>query len=102
MTLKDKLEYKDRCKACHSLDAGKHRTGPSLAGVFGRKAGGAEGYKYSDAMLNSDVIWDATTLDAHLKDVPNFIPGNKMGKVFAGGVKKGEDRLAVIEFLRTQ
>jgi len=91
-----------RCKACHSLEAGKHRTGPSLAGVFGRKAGGAEGYKYSDAMLNSDVIWDATTLDAHLKDVPNFILGNKMGKVFAGGVKKGEDRLAVIEFLRTQ
>lgn len=91
-----------RCKACHSLEAGKHRTGPSLAGVFGRKAGSAEGYKYSQAMLDSDVVWNAETLDAHLADVPNFIPGNKMGKVFPAGVKKEDDRKAVVEFLKTQ
>jgi cytochrome c len=61
-----------RCKSCHSLEPGKHGTGPSLVGVFGREAGTAEGYKYSDAMLESKVVWSAETLDQHLADGPGF------------------------------
>jgi len=89
-----------RCKTCHSLESGKHKLGPSLAGVFGRKAGIAPGYKYSAAMKASDVIWSAETLDKHLADVPNFIKGNRMGKVFRNGIKKSEDRVTLIEFLK--
>ncbi len=89
-----------RCKSCHKLAEGKHGSGPSLAGVFGRRAGSAEGYNYSDAMKNSDVVWNAETLNEHLLDVAGFIPGNKMAKMFRAGVKKETDRRAVIEYLR--
>lgn len=90
----------NRCKACHSLEPGKHKSGPSLAGVFGRKAGTAEGYDGSAAMRNSGITWGTDTLDRHLADVVNFIPGNKMAKLFPSGVKKPEDREALIHFLR--
>ena len=90
-----------RCKSCHSLKPGKNGTGPSLFGVFGRKAGTAPGFKYSEAMAASEVIWDNDTLDRHLADVPNFIPGNRMGKVFKKGVQKPEQRQAVIDYLQS-
>ena len=89
-----------RCAACHSLTSGQHGLGPSLAGVFGRKAGAAEGYSYSPAMKNSNVVWDDGTLDAHLKDVRGFIPGNKMAALFPGGVQDADERAAVIAYIK--
>ncbi len=89
-----------RCAACHSLTSGQHGLGPSLAGVFGRKAGAAEGYSYSPAMKNSNVVWDDGTLDAHLKDVRGFIPGNKMAALFPGGVQDAAERAAVIAYIK--
>ena len=51
------------CAACHTLEPGVHRTGPSLAGVFGRKAGTAEGFhRYSDALRSADLVWNEDTL----------------------------------------
>ena len=93
-------EVYKRCAACHSLTPGQHGLGPSLAGVFGRKAGAAEGYAYSPAMKNSDVVWNEDTLDAHLKDVKGFIPGNKMTALFPNGVQDADERAAVIAYLK--
>jgi cytochrome c len=71
------------CAACHSLQPGRHRTGPSLAGIIGRKAGGAEGFsRFSAALRDSGVVWDETSLDPWLRDPAAFIPGNRM--VFPG------------------
>jgi cytochrome c len=71
------------CAACHSLKPGQHRTGPSLAGVFGRKAGTAEGFRrYSPALKAAEVVWDEATLDPWIADPQAFLPGNRM--VFRG------------------
>ncbi|HSA79496.1 MAG TPA: c-type cytochrome [Geminicoccaceae bacterium] len=67
------------CAACHTLKSGEHRTGPSLADVFGRQAGTAPGFtRYSPALQQADVVWDAAALDAWLADPQALIPGNRM------------------------
>ena len=91
--------FKKNCTICHTLEAGKNKIGPSLAGVVGRKAGSVPGFAYSAANKNSGDIWDAQTLDTYLADPRKFMPGTKM--VFAG-LKNPEDRKALIEYLKEQ
>lgn len=87
-----------KCVACHTVSKPpKNTLGPSLVGVMGRTAGGMEGFKYSDAMKDSKVVWDEKSIDAYLKDPKNFIPKNKM--VFVG-LPKEEDRNDVIAYLK--
>lgn len=67
------------CLACHSVEAGQHLTGPSLANIWGQKAGTAKGFmRYSDALKNAGVVWTEQTLDKWLKDSRDFIPGSEM------------------------
>jgi cytochrome c len=47
--------FKRTSGACHTVEPGKNRIGPSLAGVVGRKAGTAEEFKYSDQMMKSGI-----------------------------------------------
>jgi len=91
--------FKKNCAICHTLEAGKNKIGPSLAGVVGRKAGSVPGFAYSAANKNSGDIWDAQTLDTYLADPRKFMPGTKM--VFAG-LKNPDDREALIEYLKEQ
>lgn len=75
----------NKCKACHTLIAGKHRIGPSLAGVFGRTAGSAKKYKFSKAMKKAGaggLVWDEKTMAAYLMKPRKYIKGTKM--TFAG------------------
>jgi len=86
------------CAACHSFAAGDHRTGPSLAAVYGRKAGTADGFdRYSDALRKSAVVWDAKALDAWLRDPAGFIPGNAMN---FRGLPEAAARSDLIAYLR--
>ena len=86
------------CGACHSLVPGRNMTGPSLAGVWGRKAGALESFeRYSPALKASVVTWDAATLDEWLKAPSRFIPGTRMG--FAG-ISDDVARTDLIAFLR--
>ncbi|MFT6582352.1 MAG: cytochrome c [Alphaproteobacteria bacterium] len=87
-----------KCKACHSLKAGKKKVGPSLHGVFGNQAAKMKGFKYSKAMKKSGATWDAATLDAFLTKPRKFMKGTKMA--FAG-LKKKKDRDNVIAYLMT-
>jgi cytochrome c2/CBS domain-containing protein len=91
--------FKKNCAVCHTVDAGKNKIGPSLAGVVGRKAGSVPGFAYSAANKNSGDAWDEQTLDTYLTDPRKFMPGTKM--VFAG-LKNPEDRKALIEYLKEQ
>ena len=92
------------CKNCHSLEPGETKIGPTLAGIFGRKAGSVEGFnRYSEAMVNSGIVWDAETLDAFLKNPKEYIPGNEMFKGqprAVGGVSSAQYRADLIAFLR--
>jgi cytochrome c len=89
--------FKKSCAICHTLEVGKNKIGPSLAGVVGRKAGSAAGFAYSAANKDSGDIWDERTLDAYLTAPQKFMPGTKM--VFVG-LKDPGDRKALIEYLK--
>lgn len=87
-----------KCQACHALAPGEHTDkGPSLHGIFGRKAGTAEGYAYSEAMKSAGVVWSDETLDGFLADSQGVVPGNTMN---FSSLRKPEDRAAVIAYLR--
>ena len=85
------------CKACHDVEAGlPHKVGPNLSGMFGREAGTAEGFKYTDAMVKSGIVWTPETMDAWLKQPGALVPGN--GMAFAG-IANDADRASLIAWL---
>ena len=88
------------CRSCHTIvEGGANLTGPNLHGVFGRKAGALENYKYSDAVKNAGFVWDAEHLDKGLAEPRTFLPGTKM--TFAG-LKAEKDRIDLIAFLKVE
>ena len=88
----------NQCTACHSTTPGKTIIGPSLAGVYGHKAGQVPGFQFSDAMKSSGMVLNEKNLDAFLANPTGKIPGTTM--VFAG-VKDKEQREAIIDYLKT-
>lgn len=88
----------NRCKACHNLTAtARRRIGPNLDNLFGRQAGGREGFKYSKALAEADFVWTEQNLNDWLAQPRTFLPGNKMA--FAG-LRKEQDRKDLMAYLR--
>lgn len=86
------------CASCHALEPGQNLTGPTLAGVWGRKAGTVESFaRYSDALKTSNIVWNEQTLDRWLSDPKALVPGNYM--VFPG-VKDAQARANIIAVLK--
>ena len=90
----------NQCKACHDIEKGVNKVGPTLKGVVGRKAASVADYKYSPAMVKKGeegVVWDEATLTAYLPNPKAYVPGTKMA---FGGLKKPEDVANVIAYLK--
>jgi cytochrome c len=91
--------FRQQCSACHSLNAADPpRQGPTLAGVYGRKAGSVSQFKYSSGFASSDVVWDEIRLDAYLSNPQAVIPGSMMPYKQS----KAPVRKAIIAYLKEQ
>ena len=85
------------CKGCHDLEAGvPHKVGPNLHGVVGRRAGTSEGFRYSEALAQSGIVWTPETLDGFLRQPGAMVRGN--GMAFAG-IASDADRASLIAWM---
>ncbi len=88
-----------KCAACHSFDqGGKNGIGPNLYGVVGRALGSAPGFVYSATLKEKGGEWSYEMLNEFLLNPKGYIAGTKMT---FGGLKKDEERAAVIAYLRS-
>jgi cytochrome c len=86
------------CAACHSLAPDRNMTGPTLAGLWGRKAGSLPSFqRYSPALKSVDFLWDEDTLDPWLKDPARTLPGNRM---MFRGIDDAQVRADLIAYLK--
>ncbi len=84
-----------RCLACHAL--AYDRVGPRHCGLFGRRAGSVPGFDYSPAMKNSNITWNAETLERFLAKPLAVVPGTTMTY---DGVADPQDRRDLIAYLK--
>jgi cytochrome c len=92
-----------KCASCHNFVAGgPDMTGPNLYGVIGRKPGSHPGFAYSSGMTDfgsKTPVWDYDHIYKFLAGPQAYINGTKMTFV---GLKKPEDRINLIAWLRMQ
>ena len=87
--------FEKRCSGCHALD--RHKEGPNLKGVYGRQAGTAPGFKYSEALKSAHFVWDEQRLEKWLTDTQSLVEDNNMDF----HVPKAEERAAIIHYLKS-
>ncbi len=86
-----------QCMTCHAVAEGRNNVGPSLYQVVGRHTGSVEGFKYSDANKNMDIVWTEENLFVYLEKPTDFIPGTIMA---FPGLRNPQDRADVIAYLK--
>jgi cytochrome c len=87
----------EECATCHTTERGVNNVGPSLNGLFERKAGEIADFRYSPALKKSGITWTPQTLDTFIADPQKQVPGNRMP--FAGMPDAG-DRADLIAYLQ--
>ena len=89
-----------KCKTCHTFESGgPNKVGPNLWGVLGGHSAHKADFAYSDVIKNLNITWDYDHLDQFLTSPKNYAKGTKMS--FAG-IKKPEERAALLRWLRDQ
>jgi len=89
-----KAVFERRCTGCHALEV--DREGPRLAGVYGRKAGSVQEFRYSAGLKNLGLTWNDATLERWLSDPDMVVPDNNM----SFSVLKAEERRDLIAYLK--
>lgn len=92
-------QFQRKCSICHTLTPGSSRkAGPSLHGIFGRKAGSLPKYKYSQTLHTSEIIWSNETIDRLFDLGPDvYTPGTKMPMQ---RITDPKNRTDLLEFLK--
>ena len=87
----------EQCHACHSIERGANEVGPTLFGMFDRKAGELDDFRYSPALKRSGITWTAQTLDEFVADPQKKVPGNRMPYA---GMSDARERADLIAYLQ--
>ena len=89
------------CASCHTFDkGGANKVGPNLYNIVGAAHAHAAGFAYSDAMkAQAGKKWDRDALNKFLWNPKKALPGTKMTFL---GIKKPEERAALIKWLEAQ
>ncbi len=87
----------EECRACHAVERRVNEVGPSLHGVFGRRAGALGDFRYSTALKKSGIIWTRQTMDAYVVDPQKAVPANRMPYA---GMADARDRADLIDYMQ--
>jgi len=87
----------EECHACHALERGVQGVGPSLYGVFGRRAAELDDFRYSPALKRSGITWTPKTLDIYIADPQKAVPANRMPYA---GMPEARDRADLLIYMQ--
>jgi cytochrome c len=92
--------FKQRCGVCHQPGkGGKNGVGPALYGAYGRAAGQATGFTYSDKLKASGLVWTPDKLNQWIQKPASLVQGTKM---VLAPISAPQDRADIIAFLKTE
>jgi len=90
-----------QCSGCHEIGEGaENGIGPHLNGIFGRRAGALDDFRYSQPMqrMGADgLTWTLETLDAYIEMPRALVSGTRMS---FPGIEDAGERADVLAYLR--
>jgi len=95
-----KQVFSHHCHACHSEDPSRNTFGPSLVGVYERKAGALPRFAYSTALKESGLIWSEENLRRWVADNEALVPGTRMRHVAITDVAEQNYLIAFLKTLK--
>ncbi len=93
-----KAVFQQQCTVCHTAEPNDNggAQGPSLQGVFGRKAGRDPSFSYTQALRDAKLTWNERSLKRFLAGPSQMVPGTAM----AVSITDPKDRADVVAYLK--